>query len=293
MHNHYLIYRLFALLIVISLFLNSSLPQASAQTQTNLYFPIIHNDNDPCDDVPATIDTTGGTETSAAIDTTSSTPTVTMTATATATNTLSPTVMPTFTSTPTPEVVIPDGFQVHVDEEYGYSIAYPSGWADLDLNGQPIQRMAMTLNVGDILERLNGFLDSEQSRAVSLVRITNLTAVMFDGLPTWSHVSVFDAPDATSERAMKLIECSLSVNIGILSYTEIDLESATVNNLSAIRGSAIGSLSPVGNHEKLFTKVVGLIANDRVYTLTLTTPREKQASGEPVFDDIIGSFYPR
>gem|GEM_PF-1242888 len=230
------------------------------------------------------------------------TPTFTPTPEPTATPTPEPTpttkpgetpVPPTPTPIPTPEVTIPDGFKVQTDEERGYSLAFPRGWTNLDLRSSQFQNMAGTFGMGDMIGQLNDFLDSEQGQAVGIVGITDLTAVMFGGLPTLLNVSVIDAPGATQEWAMELIEANLDANAGMLGDVEIrDLSPATVNNLPAIRGSAVADLSQVGMNAELFAKVVGLLANDKIYVLTLATPSDKMAEKEPVFDQIIGSFRP-
>jgi hypothetical protein len=43
---------------------------------------------------------------------------------------------------------------------------------------------------------------------------------------------------------------------------------------------------------QVFGKVVALIANDKVYVLSLLTQAAQQGAKEPQFDQIIGSFRP-
>ena len=45
-------------------------------------------------------------------------------------------------------------------------------------------------------------------------------------------------------------------------------------------------------NNELYAKVVGLIANDKVYVLTLATEAGNQAKKEATFDQIIGTFRP-
>ena len=58
------------------------------------------------------------------------------------------------------------------------------------------------------------------------------------------------------------------------------------------RAAAIADLSSQGINAKAFAKVVGLIANDKIYVLTLVAQESNRAAKEPVFDQIIGSFGP-
>jgi hypothetical protein len=70
------------------------------------------------------------------------------------------------------------------------------------------------------------------------------------------------------------------------------LDTAVINNMPGVRGTATADLSSVGMAAKVFAKVAALIANDKVYILTLVTQDTNQAAKEPVFDQIIGSFRP-
>ena len=42
----------------------------------------------------------------------------------------------------------------------------------------------------------------------------------------------------------------------------------------------------------VFAKVVAIIANDKIYILTLVAQDNQRAAKEPVFDQIIGTFRP-
>lgn len=215
----------------------------------------------------------------------------TATATATAWSTKI-TVTPTFTSTltPTPEFTVPDDFRIQTDEKLGYTLAFPRGWTNLDLRSEPFHRILGVFGLDDMIGQLNDLLDSEQGQGVGIVGISDLTAIMFGQPPAWLSVSVLDASDATQEDAMELIESNLITDTIILAYDEIRLEPATVNNLPAIRGSTLASLPDLDT--ELSTKVVGLLANDKIYLLILVTPSSKLAAREPVFDQIIDSFTP-
>ena len=71
------------------------------------------------------------------------------------------------------------------------------------------------------------------------------------------------------------------------------LDTATVNNLPAVRGAVTADLSSVGMNAQVFAKVVGLVANNKIYILTLVTQASNQPAKEPIFDQIIGSFRPQ
>ncbi|MEM7539175.1 MAG: trypsin-like peptidase domain-containing protein [Chloroflexota bacterium] len=223
------------------------------------------------------------------------TPTITAMSTPTPTSILTPTPTPTSVQTPTPiptpEITIPDGFNVQTDNRLGYSFALPRGWTDLDLRSSQFQNMANTFGMGDRIGPLYEFLDSEEGQNVGIVVITDLTAAMFGGLPTWLNVSVIDVPDATPESAIGFVESQWES--GTFSDVEIrDLTPTLINNLPAVAGSATADLSNVGINAQLFTKVVALIANEKVYVMTLATEAARMAEKESVFEQIIGTFRP-
>lgn len=223
------------------------------------------------------------------------------------TPTFTPTPLPTATPTPasvsaadagraasaTPQVTIPDGFTVVNDERLHYSFAVPSGWTALDLQGTQVRTVAGLLGMGEQIEQLNQFLASPAGRGIGLIYVTDLMSAMFGGLPTLLNVSVVDAPGFTAEEALTLVQQTIESNLAALGEVKIDtLEVATVNNLPAVRGRATADLAAVGINNSVFGKVVGLLANDKIYILTLVTPGDQQAAKEPIFDQIIGSFRP-
>jgi hypothetical protein len=229
----------------------------------------------------------------------------------TATPTPAPTATPTPEPTPTPEseptaepeaeaaavatpqVTIPSGFSPRVDEVRGYSLALPRGWTDLDLRSSQFQGMASTFGLGDQLGPLNEFLATPEGEAIGLVSMTDLTAVMFGGLPTLLNVSVIDAPDVTADALVEFLTANIEANQAALGDVTIEsLEAATINNLPGVRGVVVADLSQVGMDAQLYAEVVGLIANDKVYVLTLATPAANRADKEPVFEQIIGTFRP-
>ncbi len=200
---------------------------------------------------------------------------------------------PTPTPIPTPQVTIPEGFTILRDTERGYSLAVPRGWSQLDLRSQQFQNMANTFGMGGQIAQLNQFLDSPEGQAVGIVAVTDLTAVMFGGLPTVLNVSVIDAPGATPDSLLDFLQANLEANQSMLGDVDIqEMNTAVVNNLPAVRGSVVADLSQYGMNARIFAKVVGLIANDKVYILTLATQESNRGAKEPVFDAIIGTFRP-
>lgn len=220
----------------------------------------------------------------------------------TPTPTPSPTPTPPPTPTPvpgaptpaaTPQVTIPQGFNPVLDERLGYSLAIPRGWTELDLRSSQFQNMAGMFGMGDQMGALNEFLDSPEGEMLGKLYITDLTAAMFGGLPTALVVTVVDAPGYTAETAQELVSGLLEANAAMLGDVTIErLEATTINNLPAVRGVAAANLAPVGMNAEVFAKVVGLLANDKIYVMVLISQADQRASKEPVFDQIIGTFRP-
>lgn len=223
------------------------------------------------------------------------------------TPTATPTPLPTATPTPasvraadagrtasaTPQVTIPAGFTVINDERLTYSFAIPSGWTVLDLQGTQVRTVAGLLGMGEQIEQLNQFLASPAGQGIGFIYVTDLMSAMFGGLPTLLNVSVIDAPGLTAEAALTLVQQTIESNLAALGKVNIDaLEAATINNLPAVRGRATANLAAVGIDNSVFGKVVALLANDKIYIMTLVTPTDQQATKEPIFDQIIGSFRP-
>ena len=197
------------------------------------------------------------------------------------------------TPAPTPQVTIPNGFTAVRDDRLGYSLAAPRGWSELDLRSSQFQSLAGMIGMGDQVAQLNKFLDSPEGKVLGKLYITDLTSAMFGGLPTALAVVVADAPGYDAESAKALVEQLLKANSGALGNIQItDLQATTVNNLPAVRGTATADLSSVGMNASAFVKVVGLLANDKIYVLVLLAPQNQRADKEPVFDQIIGTFRP-
>jgi hypothetical protein len=194
---------------------------------------------------------------------------------------------------PTPEVTVPQGFTVQTDSARGYSLALPRGWTTLDLRSDKFQGLAGTFGLGEQLAPLNNFLDSPDGQAVGMVAATDLTGMMFGGAPTLLNVSVVDASGATPESVIAALRSLLDSNASLLGDVQIaSLEPATINNLPAVTADLTADLSAYGLDRQLYVNVTGLIANDKVYVLTLATEAGKRTDKAAEFDQIIGSFRP-
>ena len=216
------------------------------------------------------------------------TPTFTPTPVPTPTNTPEPTptlkagetpLPATATPVPTPQVTIPQGFTPVVDDVRGYSLAVPGGWSELDLRSAQFQNLANTFGMGAQLGPLNDFLASPEGEVLGVIYVTDLMSAMFGGLPTVLNVTVIDAPGQTPDTLLTWLEGMIDANASMLGDVTIDsMETATINNLPAVRGSAKGNLASVGMNVSVFAKVVALIANDKVYILTLAAQDTQQAA---------------
>jgi hypothetical protein len=231
------------------------------------------------------------------------TPTFTPTPVPTPTNTPEPTATPrpaethipaTPTPVPTPQVTIPQGFTTVNDDRLAYSFAVPGGWTELDLRSAQFQNLANTFGMGAQLGPLNDFLASPEGEALGYIYVTDLMSAMFGGLPTLLNVSVIDAPGQTPDSLLTWLEGMIEANASALGEATIEsMETATVNGMPAVRGSATANLASVGMNVSVFAKVVAIIANDKVYIMTLAAQDTQRAAKEPVFDQIIGTFQPQ
>lgn len=220
----------------------------------------------------------------------------------TPTNTPEPTATPkpgetpipaTATPVATPQVTIPDGYTVVTDDERGYSFAIPRGWTPLDLRGTQFQNLANTFGAGAALEPLNDFLDSEEGKMLGALYIADISKALFGGLPSVLNVFVLDAPGYTAETAQGLVQGMIDANASALGDVTIEaLNTCVVNNLQAVCGTATANLASFGFPGELFAKVTALVANDKIYILTLGTQLADRGTKEPDFDMIIGTFRP-
>jgi hypothetical protein len=197
------------------------------------------------------------------------------------------------TPVPTPQVTIPQGFTPVSDDTLGYSLAVPNGWSALDLRSAQFQNLANTFGMGAQLAPLNDFLASPEGESLGVIYVTDLMNAMFGGLPTALNVFVLDAPGVTPDSLLEWLQANMEANSAMLGNVEIrDMNTATINNMPGVRGSAVADLSQYGMAARVFAKVAAIIANDKIYILTLVTQDTNQAAKEPVFDQIIGTFRP-
>ena len=195
---------------------------------------------------------------------------------------------------PTPQVTIPDNFNVVKDGRLAYSLAVPKRWSELDLRSAQVQTLAGLFGMGDQLAPLNDFLESPAGQVLGKIYVTDLTAAMFGGLPSLLNVSVLDAPGVTADAAATLIQDLLDQNASALGDdVVVDAVRATViNNLPAVDGSVTTSLAKVGMEGKVYGRVVALLANDKVYVLTMLVPADQRAAKSAELDQIAGTFRP-
>jgi hypothetical protein len=180
-----------------------------------------------------------------------------------------------------------------LDESLGYSLAVPGGWSELDLRSAQFQNLANTFGMGAQLGPLNDFLASDAGDALGVIYVTDLMSAMFGGLPTLLNVTVIDAPGQTPDSLLTWLEGMIDANASMLGDATIEsMETATINGLPAVRGGATANLASVGMNASVYAKVVALIANDKVYILTLGASLDQRGAKEPVFDQIIGTFRP-
>lgn len=194
---------------------------------------------------------------------------------------------------PTPQVTIPSGFTPANDTRLHYSFAIPKGWTALDLQGAQFRSIAGMVGMGEQVDQVNEFLASPEGQMIGVIYVTDLMSAMFGGFPTILNVTVVDAPGYTAESARDLVQTVIETNMGALGEVDITaIEATTINNLPAVRGAATANLAAVGMDTTAFAKVVGLLANEKIYVMTLVAQADQQAAKEPVFDQIIGSFRP-
>jgi hypothetical protein len=194
---------------------------------------------------------------------------------------------------PTPQVTIPTGFIAVKDSRLNYSFAVPGGWTALDLQGTQFRTIAGMVGMGEQVEQLQEFLATPEGQMIGLIYVTDLMSAMFGGFPTILNVSVVDAPGYTAESASALVQETIETNLAALGEVTVGpVEATTINNLPAVRSTATANLASVGMDATIFGKVVGLLANDKVYVMILVAQSDQQAVKEPIFDQIIGSFRP-
>ena len=221
------------------------------------------------------------------------TPTFTPTPVPTPTATPAPETVDAAAAAPTPQVTIPTGFTVVKDDRLVYSFAVPTGWTALDLQSTQFRTIAGMVGMGDQMAQLDAFLASPEGQPIGLIYVTDLMSAMFGGFPTILNVSVFDAPGYTADSARALLQEAIATNMSALGDVQLGtIEATTVNKLPAVRTTATANLAAVGMDTTAFAKAVGLLANQKIYVMTLVAQGDQQTAKEPIFDQIIGTFRP-
>ncbi len=253
---------------------------------------------------PAAPPTATPTPTSTSTPTATATPTATPTATATptftppptATPTPRPTATPTPTATPvpTPKVVIPPGWSVFVDSRLGYSLAAPPGWLKVDLRSDNLASVARFFGAGavQLIEQINALLETPQGEGIGIVFVEPDLSQLFAAspFPTVLNVTVVEL---AYEPSPAQIEQLIRDNAAIFGKVEVqEIRSTTINNLPGVRAVSSADLSEQGMAVQVHVEQAGLLANNKLYVLSVAVREDKAAAKLPLIEQIIGSFRP-
>ncbi len=224
-------------------------------------------------------------------------------ATATPTLTPIPTVTPTPTrpasgastvTIPTPTVVIPEGWPIIAGTRLGYSLAAPTTWLRVDLRGNGFKTLARLFGTGaaGLLDQIDEFLATPAGESIGLMAVEADITQLFSPVPfpAFAIVSVIDIPpDVTAEELSEV----LAANAGIFGAVTVESsEAETLNNLPGVRVIAQADMAQFGLAVQAYVEQVGLLANDKLYVLTLATKVDGAERKRAIFDKIIGSFRP-
>ena len=192
------------------------------------------------------------------------------------------------------QTVVPADFRPVVDEARGYALALPSGWTEFDLRGEQFGNLAQRVGLGEVVTPLTDFLATSAGQGVGVVAATDLSGAIFGGVPTILNASVIDTRASDPSLVLALINRWLGENQQLLAGVTIEeLAETTVNGLPAIRMVATVDLSSVGINRALYVESVGLIANEKLYLLTLATEAGGRQEKAAEFSQIIGTFGPQ
>ncbi len=192
------------------------------------------------------------------------------------------------------QTVVPEGFRPVVDQARGYALALPPGWTEFDLRGEQFGNLAQRVGLGEVLTPLTDFLATSAGQGVGVVAATDLSGAIFGGVPTILNASVIDTRASDPSLVLALINRWLGENQQLLAGVTIEeLAETTVNGLPAIRMVATVDLSAVGINRALYVESVGLIANEKLYLLTLATEAGGRQEKAAEFSQIIGTFGPQ
>lgn len=91
-----------------------------------------------------------------------------------------------------------------------------------------------------------------------------------------SPAALVKGEDAAYVKA--LVDANLGLVDQFAKVTKVVIKLAAVNKLQVVQGSANADLSAVGVADKLTIQVVGLIAHDKLYLLTMVTRTDVAAT---------------
>jgi len=221
-------------------------------------------------------------------------PTATATDTAAQAGFATPTPIPSIGSIPTPTVVIPQGWPLIEGTRLGYSLAVPTTWLRVDLRGEGFKTLARLFgsSAAGLLDQIDAFLATPAGESIGLMAVEADITQLFSPapFPAFAIVSVISIPpDVTAEQLSEV----LAANAGLFGAVTVDSSTAeTINNLPAVHVIAQADMAQFGLNVKAYVEQVGLLANDKLYVLTLASKADLADRKRPTFDKIIGSFRP-
>ncbi|MBP7960809.1 MAG: hypothetical protein KBG20_11020 [Caldilineaceae bacterium] len=195
---------------------------------------------------------------------------------------------------PTPTVVIPEGWPIIAGTRLGYSLAAPTTWLRVDLRGNGFKTLARLFGTGaaGLLDQIDEFLATPAGESIGLMAVEADITQLFSPVPfpAFAIVSVIDIPpDVTAEELSEV----LAANAGIFGAVTVESsEAETLNNLPGVRVIAQADMAQFGLAVQAYVEQVGLLANDKLYVLTLATKVDGAERKRAIFDKIIGSFRP-
>ena len=195
---------------------------------------------------------------------------------------------------PTPTVVIPQGWPMIQGTRLGYSLAVPTTWLRVDLRGDGFKTLARLFGSGasGLFDQIDDFLATPAGESIGLMAVEADITQLFSSapFPAFAIISVISIPpDITAEQLSEV----LAANAGLFGAVTVESSSAeTLNNLPAVHVIAQADMAQFGLNVKAYVEQVGLLANDKLYVLTLASKADWAERKQPTFDKIIGSFRP-
>ena len=143
-----------------------------------------------------------------------------------------------------------------------------------------------------LLDQIDEFLATPAGESIGLMAVEADITQLFSPVPfpAFAIVSVIDIPpDVTAEELSEV----LAANAGIFGAVTVESsEAETLNNLPGVRVIAQADMAQFGLAVQAYVEQVGLLANDKLYVLTLATKVDGAERKRAIFDKIIGSFRP-